>query len=79
MPLISIFSLLLKLYVFLFLPYVLFRLFISDTMVRLSGGSKPANGRIEILHNGLWGTICDTHFDKATATVICTMLGYNNS
>lgn len=56
-----------------------FVLFMSDTMVRLAGGSKPANGRIEILHNGLWGTICDANFDQSTATVICTMLGYNNS
>ncbi|XP_076082552.1 scavenger receptor cysteine-rich domain superfamily protein-like [Mytilus galloprovincialis] len=52
---------------------------LCDTMVRLAGGSKPANGRIEILHNGLWGTICDANFDQSTATVICTMLGYNNS
>lgn len=48
-------------------------------MVRLAGGTKPANGRIEIVHNGLWGTMCDANFDQASATVVCTMLGYNNS
>lgn len=48
-------------------------------MVRLVGGTKDANGRIEIFHNGLWGTICDNNFDRGAATVTCKMLGYNNS
>ncbi|XP_063448443.1 neurotrypsin-like [Mytilus trossulus] len=52
---------------------------ICDTMVKLVDGTKPSNGRIEIFHNGEWGTVCDTSFNAAHATVICRMLGYNNS
>ncbi|XP_076105846.1 scavenger receptor cysteine-rich type 1 protein M160-like [Mytilus galloprovincialis] len=52
---------------------------VCDTMVKLVDGTKPSNGRIEIFHNGEWGTVCDTSFNAAHATVICRMLGYNNS
>ena len=48
-------------------------------MVRLVDGTKPSNGRIELFHKGEWGTICETSFNTADATVIYTMLGYNNS
>ena len=48
-------------------------------MARLVDGKKPSKGRIELFHKGEWGTICYTSFNTADATVICTMLGYNNS
>jgi hypothetical protein len=61
------------------LYFINIRDYILDTMVRLVGGTKPSNGRIEIFHNGIWGTICDKTFSQTAATVVCTMLGYNNS
>ena len=51
----------------------------SGTMIRLVNGQSPSSGRVELFHNGEWGTICDDGFDKSDATVICTMLGYNNT
>ncbi|CAC5399583.1 DMBT1 [Mytilus coruscus] len=45
--------------------------------VRLVGGNYYWEGRVEIYHNGAWGTICDDDFDKNEAKVICAMLGYN--
>ena len=44
--------------------------------VRLSGGSRPSEGRLEVSYGGQWGTVCDDEFDENEATVVCSMLGY---
>ena len=44
--------------------------------VRLVGGPSPNEGRLEILYNGVWGTVCDDDFDDAAARVACFMLGF---
>ena len=31
-------------------------------------------GRVEILHNETWGTICSDGFDSTDATVLCQIL-----
>ena len=48
------------------------------TQVRLAGtGSTVYSGRVEILHNNTWGTICDDSFDNKDAGVICKMAGFS--
>ena len=52
-------------------------LFFLDTFqVRLQGGSNHQNGRVEVLFNGTWGTVCDDYFGSSSARVVCRMLGY---
>ncbi|XP_076673299.1 uncharacterized protein LOC143371719 isoform X2 [Andrena cerasifolii] len=44
--------------------------------IRLANGSSPLEGRVEVRHHGVWGTVCDDDFANAEATVICRSLGY---
>ncbi|XP_066599757.1 uncharacterized protein teq isoform X5 [Prorops nasuta] len=44
--------------------------------IRLANGSNPMEGRVEVRHHGIWGTVCDDDFTNATAKVICRSLGY---
>ena len=44
--------------------------------VRLSDGSGPHEGRVEILHAGEWGTVCNDQFDDVDAITVCWQLGY---
>lgn len=48
---------------------------LSNT-VRLVGGSGPHEGRVEIFHEGQWGTVCDDRWELRGGLVVCRSLGY---
>lgn len=47
--------------------------------MRLVDGSIPSEGRVEVLHNGQWGTICDDTWSIEEAEIVCHQLGYSSA
>ena len=44
--------------------------------VRLVSGWNYTSGRIEVLHDDLWGTVCDDSFNQEAGDMICGILGF---
>jgi len=49
---------------------------VSCISVRITGAPSPQEGRLEVYHNGTWGTVCRNNFSNASVQVVCDMLGY---
>ncbi|ESO89230.1 hypothetical protein LOTGIDRAFT_106465, partial [Lottia gigantea] len=48
----------------------------KETIVELVNGTKPNEGRVEIIRNGIRGTVCDDDWNNEDASVICNRLGF---
>ncbi|KAH3725447.1 hypothetical protein DPMN_051291 [Dreissena polymorpha] len=50
---------------------------VPPVTVRLAGGGNSW-GRVEVLHDGVWGTVCEDNADIHFANVLCKELGMSN-
>ena len=51
----------------------------AGNYLRLANGKFKGQGRVEIFHNGTWGTICDDNWDMNDAHVVCYELGFSKA
>ena len=53
-----------------------FFILLSDVQLRLVGGSRSSEGRVEVrrFDNETWGTVCDNLWNAPDAAVVCRQI-----
>ena len=72
-------SFFLSFFFFFFFSSLILSYLLLIAQVRLVNGRNNMEGRVEVLHHGLWGTVCHRNWNLNDADVVCRMLGYGKA
>ena len=47
--------------------------------IRLASGRNALEGRVEVCHDGVWGSVCNSKWGEEETVIACRQLGHSET